>query len=76
MPRHLHLVGPDASPLAASVIGAEAGHEGATVTVALLDGASPPALPPGVSIVAVDPDAPGYAALLDLIFESDRVTAW
>jgi hypothetical protein len=76
MPSHLHLVGPDAPPLAAPVIAAEAQGPGASVTVALLDGAAAPDLPPGVSVVTIAPGAPGYAALLELIFASDRVTAW
>lgn len=76
MPRHLHVVGPDAPPLAAQVIAAEAGEPGAAVTVALLDGAAAPALPGGVSVVGVVPGEAGYAALLDLIFASDHVTAW
>jgi hypothetical protein len=77
MPRHLHLVGPDAHvPLAVPVIAAEAGAPDALVTVALLEGAVAPALPPGVSVVSIEPGAPGHAALLELIFASDRVTAW
>jgi hypothetical protein len=76
MPRHLHLVGPDAPPVAAPVIAAEAGAPDARVTVALLEGAVPPELPPGVSVVSIEPGGPGYAALLELIFASDRVTAW
>lgn len=76
MPRLLHLVGPDAPPLAGPVIAAEAEAPEATVTVALLSGAVAPALPAGVEVIAVAPDADGYAALLELIFASDRVTAW
>jgi len=76
MPRHLHLLGPDAPPLAGPVIAAEAGAPDAVVTVALLDGAAVPALPPGVSVVGIAPGEAGYAALLDLIFASDHVTAW
>jgi len=76
MPRHLHLVGPDAPSLAAPVIAAEAEAPDTAVTVALLAGAAAPALPAGVEIIAVAPGASGYAALLELIFASDRVTAW
>lgn len=76
MPRHLHLVGPDAPPLAGPIIAAEAGAPGATVTVALLHGAAAPVLPPAVSVVSIEPGAPGYAALLELIFANDQVTAW
>jgi len=76
MSRHLHLIGPDAAPLAGPVIAAEAQAADASVTVALLDGAAAPDLPPGVSIVSVEPGASGYSALLELIFASDRVTSW
>jgi len=77
MSRHLHLVGPDAHvPLAVPVIAAEAGAPDVLVTVALLEGAVAPGLPPSVSVVSIAPGAPGYAALLELIFASDRVTAW
>src|SRR5262249_52928708 len=76
MPRHLHLVGPDAAALAAPVIAAEASAPDASVTVALLDGATAPDLPAGVSVVTVAPGPSGYASLLELIFASDRVTAW
>ena len=76
MPRHLHLVAPDAPALAAPVIAADADAPDASVTVALLDGATAPVLPPNVSVVTVAPGPSGYAALLELIFASDRVTAW
>ena len=76
MPRHLHLVGPDAAPLAGPVIAAEAREPDTLVTVALLDGADGPELPPGVSVVSVEPGEVGYEALLDMIFASDQVTSW
>ena len=76
MPRHLHLVGPDAPSLAAPVIAAEAREPDTLVTVALLDGAPAPAVPPGVSVVVVESDDSGYDALLEMIFANDQVTAW
>ena len=48
---------------------------GDRVTVALLHGAPSPKLPPGVQVHRVPEDL-SYDQLLDLIFESDRVTAW
>jgi len=74
MPSHLHLLKPDAPPLAAAVIEADARAPGAVVTVVLLDRAVAPALPPGVRVLTQE--ALGSAGLLDLIFESDRIVTW
>ncbi|MGH7390095.1 MAG: hypothetical protein ACREM3_11670 [Candidatus Rokuibacteriota bacterium] len=48
---------------------------GDRVTVALLHGTPPPKLPDAVRVLRVPEDA-SYERLLELIFESDRVTAW
>jgi len=48
---------------------------GDRVTVALLNGAPLPKLPPAVHVHRV-PDDLSYDQLLDLVFESDQVTAW
>jgi hypothetical protein len=70
----LHLLkGADAA-LARTVIEQQVGA-GDRVTVALLPGATAPALPPGVTIRRVSSDL-SYAALLDLIFEADHVLTW
>ena len=48
---------------------------GDTVTVALLPGASPSALPAGVETHRV-PDDWSYERLLEAIFAADHVTTW
>jgi hypothetical protein len=74
MARILHLLkGADAT-LARTVIEQHIGA-GDRVTVALLPGASAPALPSGVTIRRVSRDL-SYSALLDLIFEADHVLTW
>ena len=76
MARFLHLVKADSPSLAGSVIDANARESGAHVTVILLHGATPPALPPTVEIHRLAPDDLDYSAVLDLIFQSDHVVAW
>jgi hypothetical protein len=66
----------DSAFLAAPVIEANSREPGATVTVVLLDAADPPALPLGVRVRHLSPSDLDYSALLDLIFESDRVINW
>jgi hypothetical protein len=73
MARYLHLVGPDAGALAGPVIAHP--ENGAEVTVVLLDGGAPPALPAGARLLRLG-DGLDYSGLLDLIFESDHVIAW
>jgi hypothetical protein len=76
MPSLLHLVSADAGPLAAPVIERTAGEPDTAVTVVLLDGAGAPTLPPTVRVLRLGSGGLDYAALLDLIFASDRVIAW
>jgi hypothetical protein len=75
MPRFLHLVKPDSSPLAAAVAARNLGEPGGEVTVVLLAGAADPSVPQGVAVkrLGVDLD---YGQLLDLIFASDHVVTW
>jgi hypothetical protein len=70
----LHLWQARGHPLAADAVrrDVEAGDQ---VTVVLLDGAEPPDLPAGVRRLRLPGDLT-YAALLDLVFEADRVIAW
>jgi hypothetical protein len=75
MPTFLHLLKGDASPLAVPVIEANSNEPGAQVTVVLLDD-STPALPAAVSVRRLTPSDLDYSALLDLIFQSDRVITW
>jgi hypothetical protein len=71
----LHLLKADAGALAAPVIAANAAEPGARVTVVLLDGATAPTLPAGVT-VRLAPGELDYAGLLDLIFTHDHVVTW
>jgi hypothetical protein len=74
MARVLHLLKGDDTSLALAVIAQQlAGGE--EVAVALLPGASAPALPTGVSLSRV-PDQLSWTALLDRIFEADQVITW
>jgi hypothetical protein len=74
MSRVLHLLkGADAS-LALAVI-AQQHAAGDDVAVALLPGASAPALPSGVTLQRV-PDQLSWETLLERIFEADQVITW
>ncbi len=72
----LHLLKPDASPLAAPVITAMQRESETPVTVVLLAGAVAPALAPGITVRRLADGDLDYSALLDLIFEADRVITW
>ena len=72
----LHLLKRDASPLAAPVITAMRRESEAPVTVVLLDGAVAPALAPDIIVRRLVDGDLDYSALLDLIFEADRVITW
>ena len=77
MAAFLHLLKGDSAALAGAVIESnlrEAG--GAGVTVVLLDAATAPALPAGVTVRRLAPGDLDYAGLLDLIFAHDRVITW
>ncbi len=75
MPTQLHLVKADSVPLAGTVIESAARQPGTTVTVVVLDDASPPPLPAGVRVLRMGAGL-DYPGLLDLIFEHDRVVLW
>ena len=70
----LHLLkgGDHALPRAVIARDVQAGHD---VTVALLPGAEPQALPAAVQIRHVTRDL-SWAQLLDLIFAADTVISW
>ncbi len=70
----LHLLKGSGVDLALATVASQLAA-GDRVTVALLHGAPSPKLPPGVQVRRVPKDL-SYEQLLDLIFESDRVTAW
>jgi hypothetical protein len=72
----LHLLKRDASPLAASIIDAMRREVESPVTVVLLAGAVAPALAPDITVRRLADGDLDYAALLDLIFEADRVITW
>jgi len=72
----LHLLKADSTTLAARVIANTSREPGAQVTVVLLDGATPPALPPAVRVRHLADGDLDYSSLLDLIFESDHVITW
>jgi hypothetical protein len=76
MATFLHLVKADSASLAASVIETTARASDAEVTVVLLDGAAPPALPSAVRVRRLGANDLDYSGLLDLIFESDHVITW
>ena len=72
----LHLLKRDTPPLATSVIDAMRRETGAPVTVVLLAGAVAPALAPDIAVRRLADGDLDYSALLDLIFEADRVITW
>ena len=72
----LHLLKPDSAPLSASVIDAMRRETEAPVIVVLLGGVEAPALAPGIAVRRLADGELDYAALLELIFEADRVIAW
>ena len=76
MPTFLHLLKGDSATLAVPVIEANSREPGATVTVVMLDSIKAPTLPPAVHVRHLSPSDLDYSALLDLIFESDRVISW
>jgi hypothetical protein len=74
MARTLHVLKGGDAGLALTTIARQVAA-GDTVTVALLPGASPPSLPPGVQAHRV-PDDWSYERLLEAIFAADHVTTW
>jgi hypothetical protein len=72
----LHLLKRDSPPLAVPVIDAMRRAATAPVTVVLLAGAVAPALAPDVTVRRLAGGDLDYSALLDLIFEADRVITW
>lgn len=75
MRRTLHLLAGGAAALALPVIERELRDPDTRVTVVLLAGAAPAALPEGIPVRRVGQDLT-HSELLDLIFENDRVIAW
>ena len=76
MAKFLHLLKGDAGAIAVPVIRENSREPGVDVTVVLLHGAPDPSLPPGVRVRRLGEDGLDYAALLDLIFDSDHVVTW
>ncbi|HXJ82582.1 MAG TPA: hypothetical protein VMS64_28335 [Candidatus Methylomirabilis sp.] len=76
MATFLHLLKTDSASPAASVIACNAREPDAAVTVVVLDGAAPPALPPSVRVRRLAADDLDYSGLLDLIFANDHVITW
>jgi hypothetical protein len=74
MARVLHLLKGDHVRDALDVVTPQvaAGDE---VTVVLLGGAAPPALPPGVEVIRV-PETTSYDELVALVFAADAVVTW
>lgn len=72
----LHLLKRDSPPLAAPVIDAMRRGTDAPVTVVLLAGAAVPALAPDITVRRLADGDLDYSALLDLIFQADRVITW
>ena len=75
MPRFLHLIKRDSSPLAADIVARQLRESGAEVTVVLLDGGAAPHLPAGIAVKRLGADL-DHDKLLDLVFESDHVVTW
>jgi hypothetical protein len=76
MSRFLHILKGDSPALAMPVIAENCRQPGADVTVVLLEGAPPSALPPAARVRRFAEGDLDYASLLDLIFESDHVVTW
>jgi hypothetical protein len=77
MAAFLHLLKADsAAALAASVIESNLAEPGARVTVVLLDGATAPPLPAGVTVRRLADGELDHPGLLDLIFSHDHVITW
>jgi hypothetical protein len=74
MARVLHVFKGDHAAEALAVITPQVAT-GDEVSVALLAGAEPPALPGGITIHRV-PEEASYERLLELIFEADSVVTW
>jgi hypothetical protein len=74
MARVLHLFKGDHAAEAVGVIASQL-TAGDQVTIALLDAAPPPTLPPGAAVHRV-PAETSYEQLLELIFASDSVVTW
>lgn len=74
MSRVLHLFKGAHTGEAVAVIAPQAAA-GDEVTVALVGGAAPPPLPPGVTVHRVPEDV-SYERLLELIFAADHVVTW
>ena len=72
----LHLLRRDSPPLAGPVIDAMGREVDAPVTVVLLAGAVAPVLAPDITVRCLADGDLDYSALLDLIFEADRVITW
>jgi len=72
----LHLLKSDSAALAGTVIESNLREAAARVTVVLLDGATAPALPAGVTVRRLAPGDLDYAGLLDLVFAHDHVITW
>ena len=77
MPAFLHLLKADsAASLATSIIESNLAEPDARVTVVLLDGASAPSLPAGVTVRRLADGELDYPGLLDLIFAHGHVITW
>jgi hypothetical protein len=76
MATFLHLLTPDAPSLALPVIEQNRREPDARITVVLLAGAAPPALPADVAVRRMAEGDLDYSSLLDLIFAADHVIAW
>lgn len=76
MPRHLHLLRSDSAGVAGPAIEAGAARPDTEITVVLLDDAPPPHLPAAARVLTLGAGGLDYAALLDLIFQSDHVVSW
>jgi len=74
MARTLHVLKGGDTALARTTIERQLAA-GDTVTVALLPGATAPALPAGVAVHRV-PDQWSYERLLEAVFEADQVVTW